>query len=251
MSRTMLIAGNWKMHMSPSQTQEFLTQLHYAVKDIAGVDIAVAPPFTSLDRASGVLENSPINLCAQNIHYETKGAFTGEISAEFLKEMNVDGVILGHSERRHYFGETDELINQKVGQALKYGLTAFLCIGETLEERESGVMQRVLATQLISGLNGISERELEKVVIAYEPVWAIGTGKSASVEQVDEVHQFLRGVISEVYSEVAASKIRILYGGSVKPSNAKELLDLEDVDGALVGGASLKILDFLGIIKSL
>jgi triosephosphate isomerase len=212
-------------------------------------DVIVCPPFTSLSEASKLLKGSPIKLGAQNMHFEENGAFTGEVSASMLKSVGCEYVILGHSERRHIFGESDEVINKKIKKALSAGLKPIFCVGELLEERESGTTNDVVKRQVLKGLDGISAEDMKNVIVAYEPVWAIGTGKTASPAQAQEVHEFIRDLIEIDYSLEVANDLVIQYGGSVKPDNAKELLSQKDIDGALVGGACLKADSFLGIIK--
>lgn len=249
--RTKVIAGNWKMHMDVTGTIDLITGIKTGLGTAApDCTVIVCPPFTSLETASTLLKNSPVKLGAQNMHPENSGAFTGEISASMLKSVGAEYVILGHSERRTIFGESDLFINQKIKKALEAGLLPIFCIGETLQERESGVTFDVIKRQVTQGLSGISEADLAKVIVAYEPVWAIGTGKTASPEQAQEVHAYIRGLIASLYSTAAAEKLIIQYGGSVKPDNAKELLSQKDIDGALVGGACLKADSFLGIINA-
>ena len=245
--RTPLIAGNWKLHKSLTEAVDLVGALKTAVKDIENVEILVAPPFTALTMLATKLAGSNIKLGAQNCWYEPSGAFTGEVSAPLLKDVGCDYVIIGHSERRQIFGETDDCINKKVKAVLGAGLSCILCIGETLEERESGDMFDVLTRQTKEGLAGVSE--MQNIVIAYEPVWAIGTGKTATSEQAQEVHSFVRGLLQGLYDQQTAMDTRILYGGSVKPDNVDELMGMDDVDGALVGGASLKAEDFARIVK--
>lgn len=252
-SRTPLIAGNWKMyHGGPSSVP-----LAQGVAEVAralaqgspkrAVDIVVAPPFTALAAVADSIEGSPVKLAAQNLYPKTEGAFTGEISGKFLKDCGCDWVIVGHSERRQYFGETGEMLKKKVVAALKAGLKVIFCIGETLDEREGGKTEAVLGRQIKEVLG--PDVSLANVTAAYEPVWAIGTGRTASPAQAQEAHAFVRGQLRELYGAAAADAVRIQYGGSVKADNAQELMSQPDVDGALVGGASLKAADFLGIIN--
>jgi triosephosphate isomerase len=246
--RRLLIAGNWKMHKTVPEALELVRELKERLKEVNDRDILVCPPFTALYPVGKELEGSSIKLGAQNMFYERKGAFTGEISPVMLKDAGCEYVILGHSERRKIFGETDELINRKVLSAAGNGLTPILCVGETLEEREAGRTKEVVGRQVRKGLKGFpAEAEL---VIAYEPVWAIGTGRSATPEMAQEVHKFIREVLTELFGQEKAGKTRILYGGSVKPENAKSLLEMEEIDGALVGGASLKADSFEKIVKA-
>jgi triosephosphate isomerase len=219
-------------------------------KSETSTEVIVCPPFTSLESASTLLKGSSINLGAQNMHYEDSGAFTGEISAKMLKSVGCQYVILGHSERRTLFGESDEMINKKIKKAVSAGLKPIFCVGETLEERESGSTEKVVETQIRNGLSGLNETELSELIIAYEPVWAIGTGKTATPQQAQDVHQFIRNLISELFSNNFAEKLVVQYGGSVKPDNAAELFSQPDIDGGLIGGASLKADAFLAIVNS-
>ncbi|RMG66819.1 MAG: triose-phosphate isomerase, partial [Nitrospirae bacterium] len=244
--RRPLIAANWKMHMTTGETREFITQFLPLVQDVQDVEIVIAPPFTSLAVAAKFLKGSNVRLAGQNLFWEEKGAFTGEISAPMLRDVECEYVIVGHSERRQYFGETDETVNRRVKAALKAGLKVILCIGETIEEREAGKTFDVLKTQIFGGLKEIEAHEM--LVIAYEPVWAIGTGKTATPELAEEAHQFIRERLGELFGSEAASNIRILYGGSVKPENVASLMAQPDVDGGLVGGASLKPDSFAKIV---
>ncbi len=245
--RRPLIAANWKMHMTTGETREFITQFLPLVQDVQDVEIVIAPPFTSLAVAAKFLKGSNVRLAGQNLFWEEKGAFTGEISAPMLRDVECEYVIVGHSERRQYFGETDETVNRRVKAALKAGLKVILCIGETIEEREAGKTFDVLKTQIFGGLKEIEAHEM--LVIAYEPVWAIGTGKTATPELAEEAHQFIRERLGELFGSEAASNIRILYGGSVKPENVASLMAQPDVDGGLVGGASLKPDSFAKIVR--
>lgn len=246
-----IIAGNWKMNMDIPETVKLISAIKDAIKDINnGAGVIVCPPFTSLETAHTLLKDSNIGLGAQNMYFEDSGAYTGEVSAAMLKSAGCKYVILGHSERRTIFKETDELINKKIKKAHAAGLFPIFCIGETLEEREKGITFDVVRTQLTGGLKDVSASELEKTIIAYEPVWAIGTGKVATPVQAQEVHAFIRGWIKDNYPSVNAGEITIQYGGSVKPDNAKELLLQPDIDGALVGGACLKADSFAGIIAA-
>ncbi|MBN1411318.1 MAG: triose-phosphate isomerase [Spirochaetales bacterium] len=246
--RTKFIAGNWKMNKTVSEAVSLVKDLKNAL-DGQKVRIMVAPPFTALSEAGKALEGSSILLGAQNMAQAESGAYTGEVSPAMLKDVGVSIVILGHSERRHIYMEKDELINQKVKLALSSGLEVILCVGETLEEREKGVTEKVVETQVREGLKGVSKDELGKITVAYEPVWAIGTGKTATPEDADSVHKYIRQVIAGLYDKTAASGLIIQYGGSVKPGNAKSLLSMENIDGALVGGASLTAENFVPIVK--
>ncbi len=246
--RKNIIAGNWKMHFNIEDTKKFLGELLPKVKD-AKCEVVICPPFTSLQTANELLKGTNVKLGAQNIHFEEKGAFTGEISPEMLKSVGVSYVIIGHSERRTYFNETNEDTNKKIFVCLKHGFTPILCVGETLEERESSNMEKVLEAQIIEGFKNVSKEEAKKVVIAYEPIWAIGTGKTATSEDANNVIGFIRSVIEKIYDKNVAEEIVILYGGSVKPNTIKEQMGMENIDGALVGGASLVADDFELIVK--
>ena len=249
--RRKVIAGNWKMHKDLSESQSLITKLTNALsKEEIKCDILICPPFTSLSEAAGLIKNTKVKLGAQNMHFEDKGAFTGETSAAMLKSVGCEYVILGHSERRAIFGESDEMINKKIKKALNSGLNPIFCIGETLQERESGIMNDVIKRQVTEGLQQVSKGEMEKVIIAYEPVWAIGTGVTATPDQAQEVHVYVRKLISDIFGDDTAEKLTIQYGGSVKPNNASELLSQNDIDGALVGGACLEADSFISIIKS-
>lgn len=238
------------MHKTPSEGAELVKDLLIEQDKFKDCDVVVCPPFTALPAVSETLHNSSvIGLGAQNVHEQSHGAFTGEISAAMLRELYVRYAIIGHSERRQYYCEDDALVGDKTAAALANGLKPIVCIGETLEQREAGEWKQVLETQITGGLSGFSEKEIAEVVIAYEPVWAIGTGVTASPGQAQEAHAHVRSVFGGLYPE-AAPKLRIQYGGSVKPDNAKELLGQEDIDGALVGGASLDARSFVAIIKS-
>ncbi len=238
-SRKPLIAGNWKMHKTGPEAVESSRQLVKLTAAVDQVDVMIAPPFTALAQVAEVLRGTRIMLAAQNMHWETRGAFTGEISSEMLISAGCTHVILGHSERRQFFGETDQTVNLKLKAALAAGLRPVVCIGESESEREEGKTFSVLDKQVQNGLKGLLSDDLKELILAYEPVWAIGTGKTASSQQAQEVHAYLRGQLAETYGRAIADKVRILYGGSVKPSNVAELMAMDDVDGALVGGASL------------
>jgi len=248
--RNIVIAGNWKMNNDLKESEKLIVELKNLLQnEKPNCDVIVCPPFTSLTEASKLLKASVIKLGAQNMHFEESGAFTGEVSASMLKSVGCEYVILGHSERRHIFGETDEVINKKIKKALAAGLKPIFCVGELLEERENGTTNDVVKRQILKGLDGISAEEMKNVIVAYEPVWAIGTGKTATPAQAQEVHEFIRDLIEIDYSLEIANDLVIQYGGSVKPDNAKELISQKDIDGALVGGACLKADSFLGIIK--
>ncbi len=245
--RRAVIAGNWKMNNTKAETEQLLTELIPIVKN-ASCDVIVGVPFTSLETAVNITKGTNIKVSAQNCHWAEKGAFTGEVSAKMLKEIGVEYVILGHSERRQYFGETNVTVNKRVKAAIAAGLKVILCVGESLEEREVGVTKDVLAMQIKIGLNGVTEEEVKNIIIAYEPVWAIGTGKTATSEQADETINCIRECITLLYNENIASSITIQYGGSMNAGNAEELLAKENIDGGLIGGASLKALDFSKIV---
>ena len=249
-SRKKLIAGNWKMNKTPADGVTLAQDLVAAVGRQADVDIVVCPPFTALESVGRTLEGSLVKLGAQNMHFEASGAFTGEVSAPMLRALFATHVILGHSERRSYFGETDELVNRKVLAALKNQLRPILCVGETLAERESGATLRVVQTQTERALEGVSRELAASLVVAYEPVWAIGTGKVATTDQAQEVHAFIRGLLVKLFGDAVAQKVRILYGGSMKPANAPELLAQKDIDGGLIGGASLEARSFVELITA-
>lgn len=247
--RKPFVAGNWKMNLDKSAAVDLAKKLVDAGLD-AGVDVAVCPSYVYLDAVSEVVSGSNVQLGAQDVYFEASGAFTGEISCSMLSDLGVQCVILGHSERRHVLGETDETINKKVKAVLDAGLCAIVCVGETLEEREAGQTMEVIKTQFEGSLAGLTPEQMATVVIAYEPVWAIGTGKTASPEQAEEVHSDLRNLIKSSYNSDVADQVRIQYGGSVKPGNAGDLLSQPNIDGALVGGASLKADDFTAIIAA-
>jgi triosephosphate isomerase len=248
--RNVVIAGNWKMNNDLKESEKLIVELKNLLKnEKPNCDVIVCPPFTSLSEASKLVSGSQIKLGAQNMHFEENGAFTGEISASMLNSVGCEYVIIGHSERRHIFGESDEVINKKIKKALAAGLKPIFCVGELLEERENGTTNDVVKRQVLRGLDGISAEDMKNIIVAYEPVWAIGTGKTASPAQAQEVHEFIRDLIEITYSLEVANDLVIQYGGSVKPDNAKELISQKDIDGALVGGACLKADSFLGIIK--
>jgi triosephosphate isomerase len=246
--RKWIVAGNWKMHNTLGESIALAQAIKEGAKNVKNGEVIIAPPFTSLYSVGAAIKGSQVSLAAQNMHYEDKGAFTGEISPGMLTDIGCTYVLLGHSERRKYFHETDEDINSKVKKALAVGLKPILCVGETEEERVKGVTQLVVGKQIKKALSGVEK--IDKVVIAYEPVWAIGTGKVATSDQAEEVHSFIRGILKELYGDVSKD-IRILYGGSVTKDNIGELIGMENIDGALVGGASLKPDAFLGIIQQI
>jgi len=248
--RKKLIAGNWKMNKTPAEGISLIREISLEIGRQTDVDVLVCPPFTALASVGGSLEGSNIKLGAQNMHFEASGAFTGEVSPPMLRDLFVTHVILGHSERRGLFGEDDALINQKVLAALKNQLRPVLCVGETLAEREAGDTLKVVQAQLEAALEGVGNEQAPTVVLAYEPVWAIGTGKVATSDQAQEVHAFIRGLLTKIFGETIAQKMRILYGGSMKPANAAELLNQKDIDGGLIGGASLESRSFVDLVKA-
>ncbi len=247
--RKYVIAGNWKMNKTPAQATALINELKPLVAD-AACDVVVGVPFVDLPAALEATAGTGIGVAAQNCHWEKAGAFTGEVSAEMLKEMGVGYVILGHSERRTYFGDTDVTVQKRVRAALDQGLTVILCVGEYLEQREQGVTEEVVAMQTKIALGGVSCEEMSRVIIAYEPVWAIGTGRTATAEQANEVCRCIRGVIAGLYDDAVADETVIQYGGSMNAGNAAELLAQPDVDGGLIGGASLKAPDFSTIVAA-
>ncbi len=248
--RKKVIAGNWKMNNDLSESQNLVSGIINGLGNDTKCDVIVCPPFTSLSEVNTLIKDTPVKLGAQNMHYEDSGAFTGEISNSMLKSVGCEYVIIGHSERRTIFGENDEMINKKIKKALENGLKVIFCIGESLEQREEGITNEIVKNQIINGLMNVTSSDLTNIIIAYEPIWAIGTGKTASPEQAQEVHLFIRNLIKEIYSEESAENLIIQYGGSVKPENASTLLSQPDIDGALVGGACLKADSFLSIIAS-
>ncbi|HMZ06698.1 MAG TPA: triose-phosphate isomerase [Anaerolineales bacterium] len=247
--RTSFVAGNWKMNKNIAETRDLLSALKAGLNDIKNVERVVCPPFIALNAASEVLAGSEVGLGAQNMHWEEKGAFTGEIAPGMVKEI-CGYVILGHSERRTYFGETDETVNKKLLAAEKAGLTPIVCVGETLAQYEAGQTADIVSSQTRLGLKGVSAEFAQRIVVAYEPVWAIGTGKASSAENAQGVHGVIRLVLQEMFGAETAGAIRILYGGSVTAANAAEFFSQPDIDGALVGGASLKVDDFLAIARA-
>lgn len=249
-SRKYLIAGNWKMNLNSAEGAELASQIVGKFGQQTDVSVCVCPTFTAMEAVSKVVNESNVQLGAQNMHFESSGAYTGEICAEMLRHLYCNFVILGHSERRQYFGETDTIVNKKTLAALAANLKPIVCIGETLEEREAGRVKEVIETQTKGALAGITAEQAESLVIAYEPVWAIGTGKTATPEMAEEVHAEIRCLLAELLGEEASEKIRILYGGSMKPGNAAELLAQKNIDGGLIGGAALKATDFGGIIDA-
>ena len=245
-----IIAGNWKMNMKRAQAAELAAELRKLVGDTTACEVVTCVPFTDLDCVAAEIKDSNISLGAQNCHWAESGAFTGEIAASMLVEAGVKYVIVGHSERRQYFGETDETVNARVRAALNAGLKVIVCVGETLEEREEDLTYEVVGRQLAGALDLVEDEQMENVVIAYEPVWAIGTGRTATAEQAEDVCAFIRGVVAGLYYVEIAAALRIQYGGSMNAKNAAELLSQPDIDGGLIGGASLKAPDFNEIVKA-
>jgi triosephosphate isomerase len=250
--RKKIVAANWKMNMTQREAERFIDSLVLELEDVRDVDVVIIPPFTILSKMAELLEKKAqsIKVGAQNMYWERNGAFTGEISAAMLRDLFIHYVVLGHSERRTLFGETDEIVNRKVRAALDASLKPIVCIGETLEQRDKGNVQKILSIQLQGSLKGLSDKELQETVLAYEPVWAIGTGRNATPEQAQEAHAFIRRIVREMSDEVTADRIRIQYGGSVKPENARDLMTQPNIDGALVGGASLDPRSFAEIVKA-
>lgn len=246
--RKKIIAGNWKMNKAITDAQELAAGVKLELAECREVDVVLCPPFTALKAVGDMIDNTSIKLGAQNMHGEPDGAFTGEISAGMLRDLYCHYVILGHSERRAYFGETDSIVNHKVTAALAANLRPIVCVGETLEEREADRTADVLKTQIESGLSGLGD-ELKQVIVAYEPIWAIGTGRTATPEMAQEAHAFIRRVITGLSDAETAEAVRIQYGGSMKPANAKELLAQPDIDGGLIGGAALEARSFIEIVR--
>jgi triosephosphate isomerase len=250
MARKPFIAGNWKMNLNKADAADLAAGMAQEIGSVDAVDLALCPPFVYLDAVSQAVSGSKIAVGAQDMFYEDNGAFTGEISGSMLKDVGCTYVILGHSERRHVIGESDELINRKVIKGIADGLKVILCVGELLEQRKADRTFEVVDRQVKIGFEGVSRDQAIGVTVAYEPVWAIGTGETATPEQAQDVHARIRRLLGEIYDAEAAEQIRIQYGGSVKPGNAKDLLAQEDIDGALVGGASMKVPDFAGIVRA-
>lgn len=246
--RKPIIAGNWKMNKTPEEAKELVTALVPLVKN-AKCDVVICPPFVDLCAVKPIIAGTNIHLGVQNIHWAEKGAFTGEISADMLKAHGVEYAIVGHSERRQYFGETDATVNQRAKAAIAAGITPIICVGESLEQRESGVTNAVVSGQTKAALDGIEAKDVEALVIAYEPIWAIGTGKTATKEDANATIAVIRGAIAEVYGKDVAEKVRIQYGGSMNPKNASELMSMPEIDGGLIGGASLKAEDFSKVVN--
>ncbi len=247
--RKKIIAGNWKMNKTVAEATELANGIKIDLENHTGCDVVLCPPFTSIPAVCAVVQDCQIKVGAQNMHWETSGAFTGEVAPGMLRDLYCHYVILGHSERRSYFGETDDIVNKKVKAALAAHLIPIVCVGETLEERDAGREKEVVRTQVMNSLAGLGA-ELEKVVVAYEPVWAIGTGRTATSEQAQEMHASIRSTLQAMSNEDIACSIRIQYGGSMKPSNSAELLSQPDIDGGLIGGAALDALSFVEIVKS-
>lgn len=248
--RIPMIAGNWKMYKTEDEASELASDLRRRLEDVKGVTVVVCPPFTSLFSVKKAISGSSIQLGAQNMYWEEKGAFTGEISPPMLLTAGCKYVILGHSERRSYFAETDQSVNSKLKSALGFGLSPIICVGEKLEQREANKTDEIVETQVKGAFKDLDDRQAARTVVAYEPVWAIGTGKTATPQQANQVHVLIRKLLSSRFGTGCAEKINILYGGSVKPENAKELLGMPDIDGALVGGASLDGESFEQIVRS-
>ncbi len=251
-TRKAVIAGNWKMNKTPAEAVELINAIkaEIAGKDVSGCDIVTCVPYVDLVPVMEAVKGSPIKVGAENVHFAASGAYTGEISAAMLKEIGVEYVIIGHSERRQYFGETDVTVNLRTKAALEAGLKVILCVGELLEQREQGITEEIVAMQTKVALLGVTEEQMKNVIIAYEPVWAIGTGKTATAEQADEVCGCIRGVVGKLYGAAVAEATTIQYGGSMNAKNAEELLGKVNVDGGLIGGAALKAADFYAIISA-
>ena len=248
--RKIIIAGNWKMNKNIAESIDLANSVKRAVYDIGEVEIVLCPPFTSLSDVKEIIMDTNVKLAGQDVYWEKEGAFTGEISCEMLKHIGCEYCIVGHSERRQFFGETNQTVNKKAKALLAEGLKPIVCVGEKLEDRKKGKTFDVIKDHVENSLAGISKEDILNVVVAYEPIWAIGTGVNATKEQAQEVHKYIRGLLTKMYDGPTAGSIRIQYGGSVKPENIKELISEEDIDGALVGGASLKADSFVGIIKN-
>jgi len=246
--RKPIIAGNWKMNMTPAEAKELVSALVPLVKD-AACDVVICPPFVDICAVKPLIEGTNIRLGAQNVHWAAKGAFTGEISADMLKAHGVEFAIIGHSERRQYFGETDATVNQRAKAAIAAGITPIICVGESLEQRESGVTDAIVTGQTKAALEGIDAADMQKLVIAYEPIWAIGTGKTATKEDANATIGVIRGAVREVFGAETADAVRIQYGGSMNPKNATELMSMPEIDGGLIGGASLKAEDFSKVVN--
>src|SRR2546428_12725726 len=249
--RKKIVAANWKMNMTQAESARFVESLLLDLGDITDIEVVIVPPFTALAKVMEALGASQsIKVGAQNMHWEPNGPFTGEISAALLRDLLVRYVVLGHSERRQYFGETDEIVNRKVRAAHEATLRPIVCVGETLEQRDKGNVEKILSIQLRGSLKDLDEKQLQETVVAYEPVWAIGTGRNATPQQAQEAHAFIRHTLGEMSDESTADRIRIQYGGNVKPDNARDLMSQTDIDGALVGGASLDPRSFAQIVQA-
>jgi len=246
--RKKVIAGNWKMNMLPNEAIQFIEELAPLVKD-TDCEVILCVPYTDLFYALLTAQNTNIKIGAQNMHFEEKGAYTGEVSGNMLKSINVEYVIIGHSERRQYFNETDETVNKKVKAAFQYGLKPIVCVGETLEQRQNGKTEEIITEQTQIALEGLTKEQIENTIIAYEPIWAIGTGKTATKEDANNSIKAIRNKIAQIYGQTVANQVIIQYGGSVKSTNAKELFEMSDIDGGLVGGASLKADEFSKIVN--
>lgn len=247
--RKAVIAGNWKMNLGLNEAIDLVSSLTKLNYNTESRDVIIAPPFVYLSDLIKITKGSNIKVYAQNFYYENSGAFTGEVSIDMLKDISVEGSIVGHSERRMIFNETDEIINKKIKAAVMQSFPVIFCVGETLEHRMAGIHEEIVTTQVGLGIEGISEKDMEIITIAYEPVWAIGTGKTASNIDAENMHKAIRNFLGEKYNKALADKVRILYGGSVKPENISELMAMENIDGVLVGGASLKAVSFAKIIN--
>ena len=246
--RLPIIAGNWKMHMTSQEAKGFIEELQTKVEG-TDVEVVICPPFTLLHMLREIVKDTNIKIGSQNMYWEEKGAFTGEISPLMLKDLKIEYCIIGHSERRQFFGETNETVNKKIKSAINYGIKPILCVGETLDDRKANKTQELIKNQVEEALSGLDKEDVVKLVIAYEPIWAIGTGETATPEQANEVIAFIRKTLKELYDESISEEIRIQYGGSVKPHNVEELMKQEDIDGALVGGASLKAESFEKLVN--
>jgi triosephosphate isomerase (TIM) len=248
MSRTPIIAGNWKMFKTVSEAESFFAEVKEQAA-VEGVETVICAPFTNLPALTAAAKGTAIKIGAQNLHFEDNGAFTGEISGVMLADLGIDYVILGHSERRAYFGETDEIVNKKMHAAFRHGITPIVCVGEKLEEREAGETKNVCRVQTEGAFQGLNAEQAAQTVIAYEPIWAIGTGKSSTSEDANEVIAYIRSLVKDLYDEATAAAVRIQYGGSVKPENVTEYMGQSDIDGALVGGASLQPASFVALVE--
>ncbi|MFH1239403.1 MAG: triose-phosphate isomerase [bacterium] len=247
--RRPVLAGNWKMNKKIEEAVKLATELKAKLGEVKDRDIIICPPYTSLGKVRDVIKDSNIKMGAQDLFWEEKGAFTGEVSGPMLKDAGCDYVIIGHSERRQYFGETDESVNKKMKAAFNFGIIPIVCVGETLKQREENITFKVVEKQIHEGIKGLDENSVPKLIVAYEPVWAIGTGKTATPEQAEEVHKFIRQTLKRIYGDGDAHSIRILYGGSVTPANIAGLMNQEDIDGGLVGGASLDTESFIKLVN--